>query len=509
MDQCRVTVSGKKRRHRILDTQLTRRSRPPLRPERASQPWTHDLHDTISSDEPSGAGTTLNPGAGGAASIALLSRPPATPSSAPNRSFSTTTVLGNVAVSVRFPWMTDRKPSQNVSKKQHTLLPQHRPPLRRDKPVRISIAGQSQPKFIFPTSERSFIFIPRAMRPNQQAFARGRGRGSIQGSRRTSAYGGSAYTPSVAMSRRSSMIGPISRDSVRSPTGSVYSRPPVAPVDNRKPVVRLPPTALVNGGGPVLVAPPSQSIQTAPVPTKPVLHENRPISLPMHQPRPQKAVSVADIESPASFTFHPPPQQQEQPFHQQVPQVHNPSAFAEDPAAANPHSRQLSHPSQPSGTPLSQLPDRAVHAHTFQPYPVPHPPGYFAMTYPPGAVFFPQPVGGEYPAFTGTMTPSATAPAFVPVNGHPGGFVVAPQAPQPPSTDQSSQAATVAHESNGMVYYYDPSQLQQQQAHSFASGYGVPGNGGVVGMGGMITPPGGYYYPQPPPGPGSVYYPGQ
>ncbi|KAL9112290.1 MAG: hypothetical protein Q9227_003408 [Pyrenula ochraceoflavens] len=306
------------------------------------------------------------------------------------------------------------------------------------------------------------------------------------------------------------MAGPMSRDSLRSPTGSVYSRPALGPVDVAKPVVRLPPTAFVNGEGPVPVVAPAQMVKTVPVPMKPVSHENRPNSLPMHQPRPQKAVSVADIESPASFTFNPPQQQQEQPFHQQVPQVPSHPAVAEEPGPYNPHGRQLSHPSQPTGTPLSHLPDRAVHAQTFQPYTIPQPPGYFAMPYPPGPVFFPPPVPGEYPAFTGNMTPSATAPAFVPVNGHPGGYMVAAQ-PAPQPSDQSGQPATVAHETNGMVYYFDPSQLQPQPVQNLAPAYGMPGNGGVVGMGGMMTPPGpgGYYYPPQPPGNGTVYYPPQ
>lgn len=219
----------------------------------------------------------------------------------------------------------------------------------------------------------------------------------------------------------------------------------------------------------------------------------------MHQPRPQKTVSVADIESPASVSFNPPQQQQEQPFHQQVPHVTESRPYTESQMHYSFQSRQLSHPSQPTGTPLSQIPEGAIHAQPFQPYPVPQPQGYF-LTYPPGAVFYPPPVGNEYPAFTGSMTTAAAAPTYVPAGNAARPLTVGAS----PNGDQPAPPATVAHESNGMVYYLDPSQLQQHQGQGFAPTYTMPSAGGVVGMGGMITPPGGYYYPQAAPGP--VFY---
>jgi hypothetical protein len=58
-----------------------------------------------------------------------------------------------------------------------------------------------------------------------------------------------------------------------------------------------------------------------------------------------------------------------------------------------------------------------------------------------------------------------------------------------------------------MVYYYDPSQLPPQMPYSSAP-YPTPGypvQGGVVGIGGMMTPsPDTYYYPQP--AQNGVYY---
>lgn len=63
----------------------------------------------------------------------------------------------------------------------------------------------------------------------------------------------------------------------------------------------------------------------------------------------------------------------------------------------------------------------------------------------------------------------------------------------------------VAHESNGMVYYYDPSQLVAGSENTnpyAATGYAMPPPGGVIGMGGMMTPP--VYYPPP-----AGYYPPQ
>ncbi len=417
--------------------------------------------------------------------------------------------------------MSDPITFSAVPVNQHTRLPHHRPPLRRDKPVRISLPDKP-PRYIFPAVDRSFIFIPRALRPNQQGFGRRRSRGSYGpygglSSRKTSLYGGSNYSPSVAMSRRSSLAREVTRDGIVSPAGPALSQPTGAPVEFGKPVVRLPPASqqavdlsttmekVTSFDGVTPVRTLSQP-QSYPLPQRPTFRENRPVPIPMHQPRPQKAVSVADIESPAGLTFHQPQQQQQQPFHQQVPQQINGHPFPQDLSIYNAHSRHPSHPSQAStGTPLSQIPERAIHAQPFQPFPYLPPQGYYAQQYPAPAMFFYPPPGGGSPSFNPAMGPSVGAPAFVPsVPQYP--FVV----PVSPATaDPAGQAGTVAHESNGMVYYYDASELTATTAPTNgypATAFTLPQPGGVVGMGGMMTPPDGYYYP---PAHGGVYYPSQ
>lgn len=389
----------------------------------------------------------------------------------------------------------------------HTRLPHHRPPLRRDKPVRIAIPNMPV-RYIFPSADRSFIFIPRAQRPNQQGFGRARGRGSFSGgfagfsSRRTSAYAGSNYSPSVAMSRRSSLAREISADALISPTGPPHSRPPVAMPDLSKPVVRLPPSAqqahvqVQEGAIPPTIAPIvslPQSI-TYPPPQDPTFRENRPVPIPMHQPRPQKTVSLADIESPA---FNP-PQQQQQPFHQQVPVQVSSQPYQPD-ASMQTHTRHPSHPSQASsGTPLSQIPERAIHAQPFQPYLYQQAPVLYPQQYPPPFYYYPPPD----PIMAGQ--PSATAPAFVPGQQYAYPLSVMPPAVVEP-TGTITQAGTVAHESNGMVYYFDSSELNAgaNANQTFPPAYTMAPS--MDSMGGMITPPV-QFFPQPTAQP---YYPPQ
>jgi hypothetical protein len=455
--------------------------------------------------------------------------PTAAQSSTPiNRAMSTERHVGNVTVRVYLPpVLATAKTFPGIPLKQYTKLPDHRPPLRRDKPVRISIPEHDapiMPRYIYPANDRSFIFIPRAMRPNQQRV-RGKGPRSNMGgsvgpfSRRTSVYGsyygGSVYSPSIAMSRRSSIAPDLGREYIISPTGSAISRPPL-PMDSSKPVVRLPPFAQQQAVAMPMPAMPDildmsgavmeSSIndlpqpQTHPLPQKPAFQENRPNSIPMHQPRPQKTVSVENIESPVQAMNGPPPYQQA--FHHQVPpQMSNP--YVPD------HMRNPSYQSQPtSGTPgpLSQIPERAIHAAPFQPNPYPQP-GYYSQPYP--MVQQPQ-QGYYYPhQFGANMAPNASAPAFVPaaqqapsVNYNPSGQPDA-QSAQPNAQSGSAQGLIV-QEMNGTFYFYDPNQLPAMP--------GIPQyaqnqqyNPSMVGMGGMVTPsPDGFYYQQA--APGMVYY---
>ncbi|KAF4633052.1 hypothetical protein G7Y89_g5076 [Cudoniella acicularis] len=495
--------------------------------EPTDAPWAHDMHEVISEPDPRHVPVSAYTNG----SSNLPSRVPVSASASvpPNRALSTTKHIGNVQIRVFLSNMEKPIVFPGIPVKQYTRLPDHRPPMRRDKPVRISIPDHP-PRYIFPAVDRSFIFIPRAMRPNQQGFG-GRGRGprsafgSIGGySRRTSVFGGSvygsAYTPSIAMSRRSSLTREVNRDSIISPNGSTMSRPQM-PMDPSRPVVKLPPTnqsvqlqqiASAEGDAQNGLPQASTSIddlprpQTYPLPQKPTFRENRPNPIPMHQPRPQKAVSVADIESPATLSFNP-PQQHQQPFHQQVPIQVNGNNYQHD---AMMHSRNPSYPSQAStGTPLSQIPERAIHAQPFQPNPYQQQSQNF---YPQPYQVMPPPQGYYYPqSFNPSMAPPGGAPPFVPAQ---------PQQQQQPSFPQPSQhsdnAASqagvqnlVAQEVNGMVYYYDAAQIPAvatfpayQQPQSFP----MQQVGGVVGMGGMMTPsPDGFYYPQAPQG--VVYYP--
>ena len=471
---------------------LTASSRgvPPIEP--ADLPWAHDLHDSntvVEKATPAAASTgPLNGRAPLGSSQSALRASPQIP---PNRSFSTSVLLGNVSVTISLPGMAKRVAVPNVPRKLHTLLPQHRPPLRRDKPVRVSLPDQMA-RYVFPSKDRSFIFIPRAMRPNQHAFVRGRGRGSFAGSRRTSIFGGSTYSPSIAMSRRSSLAG-ASQSGVHSPIGGNVPKYGFQAGELGKPVVRLPPMArpMASGAVPMHGYGSQPPLQPGPYPQAP-LQQSQQIILPMHQPRPQKTVSVADIESPAKFPFNPPQPQQEQPFHQQVPNE------VEHAAMYNHHSRQPSHPSQPSGTP-SQIPERAIYAPSFQPYGYPPPQSYYAAPYPPATMFYPSMDGG-IPDFSGVVAPAVMAPTFVP--GAP--YMMAPPPPPPPppppAADSSTQNGMVAHESNGMVYYYDPTQVQEQAAgEAPQQGFHVAP---TLGMGGMMTPPA-YFYP---PAPNGMYF---
>ncbi|GES65549.1 hypothetical protein ATEIFO6365_0010047200 [Aspergillus terreus] len=438
--------------------------------------WTHDLHETVAGDDP----PTVKP-----APTSTFNNPPkqvptAPRTSPPNRSLSSTTVLGNVPVVVLLPGMAQPASFQAL-KKQHTRLPQHRPPLRRDKPVRISLPGQA-PRYIFPALERSFIFIPRALRPNQQAY-RGRGRGGFYGGRRPSVYAASSYTPSV-VSRRSSLGKAVPQEGYHSPAAAVVTRPAMMPTDT-KPVVRLPPPRpLPAGPG---MPPTAVPASLPPPPPHPVYRESRPAPIPMHQPRPQKAVSVADIETPATFPFNPPQPQQEQPFHHQVPVHANGSVHVTDTHPPSTHS---------SVTPLSHIPERAIHAQPFQPYGYQPIQPYYPAAYPPGGAYYPG-SGAEYPAYNAGVPPYGSGQVPYVVAG------------APPSTEQTSQSGTVAHEAGGTVYFYDAMQMYPGSPYG-VPGTGAPGPGGVMGMGGMMTPPGAAYYYPPPQGPqGGVYYPAQ
>jgi hypothetical protein len=208
----------------------------------------------------------------------------------------------------------------------------------------------------------------------------------------------------------------------------------------------------------------------------------------MHQPRPQKNVNVAGIESPASMNFNPPQQQEQQPFHQQVPAHINGAGPSGEQPGFYQHTRQPSYPGQVStGTPLSNIPERAIHAPAFQPFQ----PGYQPQPFVPQGYYYPP--NGPQPQY---MPPAGMVPMFVPGAQQPYPMPAPPPAPAvaPPPPAAAGPPNMVAYESNGMTYYVDSNQLPYAPpAENYAQpSYTVPG------MGGMMTPgpDGAYYYPQ-------------
>lgn len=453
-----------------------------------------------------------------------------------NRILSTEKQLGKAQVRVFLPELNKNQIFSGMIVKQYTKLPDHRPPLRRDKPVRISLPGRP-PRYIFPASDRSFTFIPRALRPNQQR-ARGKPRsalGSMGGfSRRTSIFGGSyfgsnygstygsIYSPSVDMSRRSSVV--YDQTPLFSPTGSVISRAAV-PLENPRPIVRLPPAGRPDlpFGGDIPMSydqsmmpppvPPSMAMPPPQLPTQqhtPDQHRRAPShdrsdslsnSLPMHQPRPQKNISVADIESPTLNQSGNPAFQQA--FHQQVPfQVANNTQHGS-------HGRRISHASHAShtsqhgtGTPSSYVPDSGIHATPFQPA------AYGQQSYYNQQQFQGQQQGYYYPPGYAhhNMNSSGSSGAYTTAGSAamPGSYAIQGHHAHHGSQGGSTNPNLVAQEVNGMVYYYDAAHIQSTGSYPSYSSQGY--QPGTLAMQGMMTPsPDAFYYSQQ--APNMAYYP--
>jgi hypothetical protein len=280
---------------------------------------------------------------------------------------------------------------------------------------------------------------------------------------------------------------------------AVPNVPPPFPVVNIAPAPVAMPIEAVQPVEPTPITDVPPPVQH-PLPQKPTFQENRSESLPMHQPTPRKAVSVETIESPNNAINLPQPYQQA--FHQQVPpQMSN--GYMQDV-----HNRNPSYAGRVStGTPLSQIPERAIHAAPFQPTAF-VPQGFYGQQYPvmpaqPG-YFYPQP-------YTAPVAPSATAPSFVPAAQQPqqanyAQAAAGQTAPGGAGPEAAAGQSMVPHEVNGMVYYYDPSQMPpvaDYTTYTPQAGYSQDVNGGMPGM----IPQGsdGYYYQQA--APAMVYYP--
>lgn len=464
-------------------------------PEKASeQPWKHDLHEVInetSQDVAQNKPAVSQQSRDESARIFPRPAPPAQnyrPAQPPTLSFDTTIPVAKGQARVSLPGMKSAKVGSELSIKKYTRLPTHRPPLRRDKPVRVFIPNFG-PRYIFPSMDRSFIFIPRQMRPNQRGFGNSNYQRNAGGygysSRRTSMYGGSMYSASVAPSRRSS----IARDNTFSPVSFASGF-----AGQNRPVVRLPHNGqfFSNGASPAgplsgHQTPTGQVLHTYPLPQN-VPTFNTPMST-VHQPRPQKTFSVTGIESPAALHQAQTPVDDHQPFQNQLPNHMAEQAGYSHHAHAPfyPQQPQYGYPNQTNhaGTPLSGIPENAMNAQSFQPQ---------AMYYP------------QYPAQPGMYYPPQMQMYMPPSQG----YMAPPQQPAPQQQDQPQRSENqqqqqedpapsgmVAHESNGMVFYIPASEAQQQSsqehyqpAESFVPSYAMPG----------LPPPtpapdANYYYP--------------
>jgi len=494
----------------------------------AEQPWKHDLHDTINEEPapvlPKPADSPRQQDRDVSARLFPKAVAPASQGQPRVMSFSSTTLVGKVQIRVFLPGMEVPKIFPEVPWKQYTRLPNHRPPLRRDKPVRMSLPDHIQ-RYIFPSPERSFIFIPRQMRPNQQGFHRSSQQRSTGGygysSRRTSMYGGSIYASSVAASRRSSLAGGVSRADAFSPNSFASSSYASGMPPPNRPVVRLshgaqhrsaittPPGPLSGQQTPLGMP----QMHTYLLPQQPTF-QGTPTST-VHQPRPQKAISVTGIESPAMLQQA---SQEPQSFQNQLPahmvEQQAQQAYGQLPPYYSPH-QQYQYPQQPQiGTPLSGIPEQAVHAPSFQPpgmsyaqssYYAPYPPQQNYYYSPPGPHGYPPMPMYMHPQGYPMMPPPAPMPQQQqPTDPPPSQSNDEPPKAQPAAPAAPSQSGMVAHESNGMVFYLPASEAQEQEqsqnyqpAEGFVPSYAMPG----------LPPPtpapetsaAAYYYPPMPP----------
>lgn len=481
---------------------------PSQRPDKPSEmPWKHDLHEVINEE----TGTAAQNRPAGSQQFrdesARVFPRPAFPSQAPRQappatlSFDSTIAVAKGQARVFLPGMKSASMGSELSIKKYVRLPNHRPPLRRDKPVRVYIPGLG-PRYIFPSMERSFIFIPRQMRPNQRGFGNSNYQRNVGGygysSRRTSMYGGSMYSASVAPSRRSS----IARDNTFSPVSFASGF-----AGQARPVVRLPHNAqfmsnATSPAGPLSghQTPTGQVLHTYPLPQN-VPTFNTPMST-VHQPRPQKQFSVTGIESPVALQQARTPSDEQQPFQNQLPtHVQEQPAYMHHPQAhfypQQPH-YAFSHQSNQANTPLSGIPENAMNAQPFQ---------QSAMYYPPyqpqqQGMYYPPPMQMYAPQSQGYMAPPQQSQ-------QPRESSQRPQSQHSQQQEDSAPSGMVAHESNGMVFYLPASEAQQQSsteqyqpAESFVPSYAMPG----------LPPPtpapeAAYYYPMDMTQP--MYYPQQ
>jgi hypothetical protein len=390
-----------------------------------------------------------------------------------------TQIRGTVQIIVKLPGMENPITFSEVPCKTHQRLPPHRPPLRRDKPVRIALP-EHPIRYIYPTQQRSFVFIPRNMRPGFVSPFQNKFAGKPFATHNGFNNHGKIGTPpsgSTHQSRRSSFskpkmqegegVGDVTQQGETAQPAPDYSMGEYQydVVDlvegDSKPVVKLPTVTPHMTAAPA-TAPSSEADETArtpsvkappanPYPTPPAqpLQEVRGTpTIPMHHPRPQKAVSISDVENPAiPYAYVPPPM----PVYQT-------------------HSRNASYHS--NGAPNLEA---AVHAPPFQP-------GY-AM--PPPYFYPPQYMHAFIPSMG--MDPNMMQPMFVPPPPPP--YM---PGPVPVSTSQAAAGASgvVAQESNGTVYFYDQSQYNAMSGYQYGMMPVTPGPDGTAQVNGDGNPNG-------------------
>lgn len=473
---------------------------PAQRPEKASEmPWKHDLHEVINEESQAAAQNKLAQQQQYREDSARIFARPVLPAHPPRQappatlSFDCTIPMAKGQARVLLPGMKSAVMGSELSIKKYIRLPNHRPPLRRDKPVRVFIPNLG-PRYIFPSMDRSFIFIPRQMRPNQRGFGNSNYQRNTGGhgysSRRTSMYGGSMYSASIAPSRRSS----IARDTF-SPVSFASGFG-----GQSRPVVRLPHNGqflsnTTSPAGPLsgVQTPTGQVLHTYPLPQQNVPTYNTPMST-VHQPRPQKQFSVTGIESPAALhQAQTPAIDEQQPFQNQLPtHMGEQQAYSQHPQAQfYPQQSHYGYPNQinQAGTPLSGIPENAMNAQAFQQQ------AMYYQQYPGQQNMYYQPHMQMYmPQTQGYMAPQQQAPAQ---SHHEPAQRTESQQQPPQQQEDSAPSGMVAHESNGMVFYLPASEAQQQPtqeqyepAESFVPSYAMPG----------LPPPtpapdASYYYP--------------
>ncbi|KAF8461899.1 CASC3/Barentsz eIF4AIII binding-domain-containing protein [Kalaharituber pfeilii] len=489
-------------------------------PEPLDGPWRHDAYEELLAAE----------------------RPPFNPQlpaglRAPRqevpRKFGRMDTMGTTKIIVNLPGMKYPITFSEVPYKVYTRLPYHRPPLRRDKPIRISIPDQPI-KYIYPHHTRSFVFIPRAMRPGGSGFAGGGPpavkRGGLNRGSTRSIHGGSVVSQSATMSRGSSfqpenqpqteppamqvsadatpanveVVEASATETVREETVQQQEAKPAVPAEpDSKELMELNQTRVLPSpnktAAPVVKPPPSY-----PTPVPPIHDARGTPVIPMHQPRPQKTVSVADIETPVSMHYS-----NQFVQHSYLDGTATPTNCPASNLPAYSHSRQPSYQSQPSGTPLSQIPERAVHAQPFQPSTYTQQPAPYYYSSQPQSHTHPIHHHAAHTIYSHQPPPYTASPQYVssPLpNGTPTVYHTIPAAQQPPAVPTAAppmpMPTTIAQESNGTVYYYDPSTYYA--AYAATSTYPgmapltpAPDPGVGVPVGGTM-----YYYPTT----GATYY---